>query len=145
MQILAGLLSLFAQHAFGSDRWNQVRQSVPAISYGKLLSVFLAANLLVLGLVMVQVLRPPNFSWNPGDNNQSRHKRPFTGPLRPMSLLNLFFLDKEIDPTTSKGVRLFFGREAPFLLSYYLGAISAFGVSLWLYFSSLREKITLLV
>ena len=61
-----------------------------------------------------------------------------------MSLLNLFFLDKEIDPTTSKGVRLFFGREAPFFLSYYLGAISAFGVSLWLYFSSLREKITLL-
>jgi hypothetical protein len=64
--------------------------------------------------------------------------------LKPVSLLNLFFLDKEIDLTTSKGVGLFFGREAPFFVSYYLGAISAFGISLWLYFSSLREKIILL-
>ena len=41
-------------------------------------------------------------------------------------------------------MRLFFAREAPFFVSYYLGAISVFGISLWFYFSSLREKITML-
>ena len=56
---------------------------MPAISYGKMLSVFVAGNLLVLGLVMVQCFLPLNFFWNPGDNNLSRHKRPFTGPLDP--------------------------------------------------------------
>jgi Bacterial membrane protein YfhO len=65
--------------------------------------------------------------------------------LKPLSLLNLFFLDKEIDLGISRGMRLFFGQEAPFFLTYYLGAISVFGISLWFYFSSLREKITLLV
>jgi Bacterial membrane protein YfhO len=145
MQFLAGSPELFAiSMILVLIDGIKVRQSMPAISYGKLLSVFLTANLLVLGLVMVQVLPTAELFL------ESRRQQPIPPQealhwsLKPMSLLNLFFLDKEIDLTTSKGVLLFFGREAPFFVSYYLGAISAFGVSLWLYFSSLREKITLL-
>ncbi len=145
MQFLAGSPELFAiSMVLVLLHGMAVRRSVPALSYGKLLSVFLAANLLVLGLVMVQVLPTAELFL------ESRRQQPiplqeaFHWSLRPVNLLNLFFLDKEIDSTTSKGMRLFFGRDAPFFVSYYLGVISVFGVSLWLYFSSLREKVTLL-
>ena len=109
-----------------------------------MLSVFVAANLLVLGLVMVQVLPTAELFLESRRQQPIPPQEAFHWSLKPASLLNLFFLDKEIDFTTSKGIRLFFGREVPFFVSYYLGAISAFGISLWLYFSSLREKITLL-
>ena len=122
----------------------RVRQSVPTISYSKLLSILLIANLLVLGLVMVQVLPTTELFLESRRQQPILAQEAFHWSLKPASLLNLFFLDKEIDLTTSKGIRLFFGREAPFFLSYYLGAISFMGISLWLYFSSLREKITLL-
>ena len=145
MQFLAGSPELFviSMILVLIDGMN-FRQSTPAVSYARLLSVFLSANLLVLGLAMVQVLPTAELFL------QSRRQQPIPlqealhWSLKPVSLLNLFFLDKEIDLTTSKGVRLFFGREAPFFVSYYLGAISAFGISLWAYFSSLREKIALL-
>ena len=42
------------------------------------------------------------------------------------------------------GLRFFFAREAPFFVSYYLGAICIFGIGLWVCFSSIREKTTLL-
>jgi hypothetical protein len=145
MQFLAGSPELFAiSMVLVLLDGMRVRQSVPAISYGKLLSFLLGANLLVVGLVMVQVLPTAELFL------ESRRQQPIPPQealhwsLKPKSLLNLFFLDKEIDLTTSRGIHLFFGRETPFFISYYLGAISVFGLSLWLYFSSLREKTTLL-
>jgi hypothetical protein len=58
--------------------------------------------------------------------------------------LNLFFLDKEIDFKNPAGLNLFFVRETPFFVSYYLGAISIFGIGLWFCLSSIREKTALL-
>ena len=145
MQFLAGSPELFAiSMALVLIDGMKFRQSVPAISHGKLLSVFLGVNLLVLGLVMVQVLPTAELFLESRRQQPIPFQEAFHWSLKPASLLNLFFLDKEVDLTTSKGMRLFFGREAPFFVSYYLGAISAFGISLWLYFSSLREKIILL-
>ncbi len=145
MQFLAGSPELFAiSMVLVLLDGMRVRQSVPAISYGKLLLILLAANLLVLGLVMVQVLPTAELFLESRRQQQIPPQEAFHWSLKPASLLNLFFLDKEIDLTTSKGIRLFFGREVPFFVSYYLGAISVFGISLWLYFSSLPEKLTLL-
>jgi Bacterial membrane protein YfhO len=145
IQFLAGSPELFAiSMVLVLLDGMKVRQSVPTISHGKMLSVFLGANLLVLGLVMVQVLPTAELFLESRRQQPIPPQEAFHWSLKPASLLNLFFLDKEIDLTTSKGIRLFFGREAPFFVSYYLGAISAFGISLWFYFSSLREKITLL-
>jgi hypothetical protein len=145
MQFLAGSPELFAiSMVLVLLDGMKVRRSVSTLSRGKLVSVLIAANLLVLGLVMVQVLPTAELFL------ESRRQQPIPPQealhwsLKPVTLLNLFFLDKEIDLSTSKGVRLFFGRETPFFVSYYLGAISALGISLWLYFSSLREKITLM-
>jgi hypothetical protein len=57
MQFLAGSPELFAINmVLVLLDGIRVRQSMPSISYGKLLFILLAANLLVLGLVMMQVL-----------------------------------------------------------------------------------------
>jgi hypothetical protein len=121
-----------------------LRKHVPEISLGKLLYIFLSANFLVVALVMVQLLPTAELFL------ESRRQQPIPPQealhwsLKPLSLLNLFFLDKEIDLTVSRGLRFFFASEPQFLVSYYLGAICLFGLSLWLCFSSIREKITLL-
>jgi Bacterial membrane protein YfhO len=122
----------------------RVKHSASAISYGKLGTVLLAANLLVLALVMVQVLPTAELFLESRRQQLIPSQESLHWSLKPASLLNLFFPDKEIDLTTSKGIKAFFGREAPFFVSYYLGAISFFGISLWLYFSSLPEKVTVL-
>ena len=62
---------------------------------------------------------------------------------QPSTLLNLFFLDKEIEPEISAGVRFFFTRKVPFLLSSYLGIVVLFGVALWFYYGGRREKLIL--
>src|SRR5437016_2408670 len=123
MQFLAGSPELFAiSMVLVLIDGMKVRQSMPAISHGKLLSVFLGANLLVLGLVMVQVLPTAELFLESRRQQPIPSQEAFDWSLKPASLLNLFFPDKEIDLTTSKGIRLFFGREAPFFVSHYLGA-----------------------
>jgi Bacterial membrane protein YfhO len=145
MQFVAGSPELFAiSMVLVLLDGMRVKQSMPTISSVKVWSILLAANLLVLGLVMVQVLPTVELFLESRRQQPIPPQEAFHWSLKPASLLNLFFLDKEIDLTTSKGIRLFFGQEAPLFLSYYLGAISVFGISLWSYFSSLREKITVL-
>ena len=145
IQVLAGSPELFAMSMslvlLDGMRFRKHRTE---ISLSKVLYIFSAANLLILALAMVQFLPTLELFL------ESRRRQPILPQealhwsLKPLSLLNLFFLDKEIDLDTSGGMRFFFGREAPFFLSYYLGAISVFGISLWFCFGSLREKITLL-
>ena len=60
--------------------------------------------------------------------------------LKPLSLINLLIPDKEIDLSEMMGIRFFFALKPAFLITYYLGSISLFGICLWLYYGSLREK-----
>ncbi|HXV81904.1 MAG TPA: YfhO family protein [Candidatus Binatia bacterium] len=145
IQLLAGSPELFAI-SMGLVLLDglRVKQSVATISYWKLSSILLAANLLLLALVMVQLLPTGELFLESRRQQLILPQEAFHWSLKPANLINLFVLDKEIDLATSKGMRLFFGREAPLFVSYYLGALSFFGIILWLYFSSLREKITLL-
>ena len=144
-QFLAGSPELFAiSMALVLLDGIRLRQSTSTLSYGKLVSTLLIANLLVLGLVMVQVLPTAELFLESRRQQLILPQEALHWSLKPVSLLNLFFIDKEIDLTTSKGMRLFFARETPFFVSYYLGAISFFGIILWLHFSSLRERVTVL-
>src|SRR5205823_4483969 len=145
IQFLAGSPELFAlTMALVIIDGIRVKLSYPNVSYRGVIAIFFAANLLVLMLVMIQLLPTVELF------SESRRQRPIPPQevlhwsLKPMSLLNLVFLDKEIDLKNPVGLRLFFAREAPFFVSYYLGAICIFGVSLWVCFSSIREKIILL-
>ena len=145
IQFLAGSPELFAlTMALVMIDGIRVKLSYPNVSYRRVIAIFFAANLLVLMLVMIQLLPTVELF------SESRRQQPIPPQevlhwsLKPMSLLNLVFLDKEVDLTEPASMRLFFAREAPFFVSYYLGAICIFGVSLWVCFSSSREKIILL-
>ena len=118
----------------------RMKSCQPAISYKKIAGVFLAASLLILALTMAQLLPTAELFL------QSRRQQPIHPQeasywsLDPLSLVNLFFLDKEVDLDVAIGTRLFFAREAAFFISYYLGTISLFGICLWFCGGSGREK-----
>ena len=104
-----------------------------------------AANLVVAALGMVQFLPTLELLLH------SRRDRPIPfheasyWSLNPKSLMGLLLPDKEVDYSLPLGVRLFFVRDVPFLLSHYLGVLSLLGISAWAYFSSWKARFTLLV
>jgi hypothetical protein len=146
IQCLAGSPELFAM-SMGLVLLDgmRLRKDGVEVSPGKILYIFLAANLLILAVSMVQFLPTLELFLESRRTQPMLLQEALHWSLNPLSLLNLFFLDKEIDLNISRGMHLFFGNETPFFLSHYLGAISVFGISLWFYFSSLREKVALLV
>ncbi|MEX0804960.1 MAG: hypothetical protein WD688_16825, partial [Candidatus Binatia bacterium] len=123
----------------------RIKTSEPDIPYGRIILIFVCANFLVVGLTMVQLLPTAELFL------ESRRVQPIPlqetlqWSLQPQGLLNLFFLDKEVDSSASVGIRFFFAKEAAFFVSYYLGAISIFGICLWLCSGPLRKKISALL
>lgn len=122
----------------------RIRESEPQISCRRILGLALGGNLFVLAITMAQFLPTAELIMESRRGDSIPAAEALMWSLNPSSLLNLFFLDKEIDPTISIGIRLFFAREVPFLASSYLGAISLFGISLWAYYGTRREKIFLI-
>ncbi|MFQ5902731.1 MAG: hypothetical protein ACE5JO_03485, partial [Candidatus Binatia bacterium] len=107
--------------------------------------VFLVgANALAAGLAMIQVLPTVELLLESRGQFRIPYGEATSWSLHPSSLINLFFLDKEVDTRTGYGMRLFFIRDIPFMISHYMGAISLVGVSLWLFYGSRKEKIVLL-
>jgi hypothetical protein len=122
----------------------KIKASGARISYGRMASIFLYATLLVAALTMVQLLPTAELFLQSRRNEPIPTQEALYWSLRPGNLLNLFFLDKEVDPSASFGMRFFFAREASFFVSYYLGATSVFGICLWLCSGSRLEKLTVL-
>ncbi|MFQ5540291.1 MAG: YfhO family protein, partial [Candidatus Binatia bacterium] len=58
--------------------------------------------------------------------------------------ISFLFLDKEIDLSSLYGLRLFFIRDIPWIVSLYIGVIAFPAILLWLFNSSLRERVVLL-
>ena len=115
------------------------------ITHRKMFFLLFSANGLLAGLAMVQILPTAElFFESRGTLPVSFAEHPLWS-LHPLNLINLFFLDKEVDPNTGQGLRLFFVLETPLLLSHYTGAISLFGICFWLFGSSLKEKVLVLV
>ena len=144
LQFLAGSPEIFAMSvALVLLDGFRVRAVKPEVSVGKIIRLALAGNLLMLALVMAQFLPTAELILESRRGQSIPAVEAFMWSLHPSSLLNLFFLDKEVDLSISTGVRLFFGREVPFLASTYLGLISLFGSALWIYYATRREKIFL--
>jgi hypothetical protein len=122
----------------------RIKASVATLSWVQFVVLFIGHMLFLAGLIMVQALPTAELVL------ESRRQQPIPAQealywsLNPVNLLNLFFIDKVSDPDAAVGMRFFFIREAPFLVSYYLGAFSVFGVALWFCFSSKCEKAVLL-
>lgn len=122
----------------------RVRWAEEKISYLRVLFLPVAANALVFGLAMAQILPTLELFL------ESRWREPLgyvENPLysfNPLSLINLFFIDKEVNLAAGQGVNFFFLRAPPFLVSYYLGTLALIGIVLWLFYASLKEKALLL-
>ena len=122
----------------------RVKRSARELSYGKLISIFLALGFVVIALVMVQLL-PTTELFAESRRQQSILFREATlWSLNPFNLINLFFLDKEVDPTVPVGAYLFFNHDTAFLVTYYLSALSIIGICLWFCLVSLAERAVLL-
>jgi hypothetical protein len=102
------------------------------------------ADLIVAGLSMAQILPTLELF------AESRARAPFTlseasaWSLRPVHLLNFFFIDKEVDIGSYTSPKLFFSNQTPLMISYYMGALVPIGVLFWLYYGSRKEKIVTL-
>jgi hypothetical protein len=114
------------------------------ISYQRVFCLFAAANVLVMGLAMVQILPTAELYLESRGRNPIVYSEAVQWSLHPLRLLNLFFLDTGVDTTLPSGVRLFFAPNIPFFLSHYLGAIALVGVSLWFFYGTRKEKGVLL-
>jgi hypothetical protein len=144
IQFLAGSPELFVfSMAFVLIDGLRVKASEPEVSYVKMMATFICANLLVIALTMVQLLPTAELVLESRRNQPIPAREALLWSLDPLRLLNLFFVDKEIDPSASIGMRLFFGREPSFIVSYYLGNVWSFGICLWLVLGYWRDKVAL--
>jgi hypothetical protein len=118
------------------------REGMPSIV--RALVAIVAANLVVAAIGMAQFLPTLELLL------QSRRDRPIPfgeasyWSLNPTSLIGLLLPDKEVDYSLPVGVRLFFARDIPLLLSHYLGVLALLGISAWAYFSSCKKRLMLL-
>ena len=114
-----------------------------AASYVKPFLLIAAANILLLSLAMAQLM--------PTLELFLQSRRPISIPsqeatawsLSPVGLINFFILDKEVDGSLFNGVRLFFGRDIPFLMSLYMGQLCVFGLCSWFSHARRLEKLVL--
>lgn len=144
LQFLAGSPELFAM-SMGLALLDgfRIRDSEPQVSCQRIAGLALAGNILMLALVMTQFLPTAELILESRRGQSIPAVEAFMWSLNPSSLLNLFFLDKEVDLSLSTGIRLIFARDVPLLVSSYLGLISLFGTALWGYYAPRREKIFL--
>ena len=101
-------------------------------SYTRIFASFVWVNALVVGLAMVQLL-PTLELLRESERTQASSLRWATDfSLQPISLLNLIFLDKEIDISSFDRFQFFFYRAPPFLASLYMGSLFSFGLLAWI-------------
>jgi len=101
------------------------------------------ANLFVVALSMIQLLPTIELFLASRRQEPIPYEEAMNWSLDPWSLVNLIFLDKQVNMRIGDGTQLFFGRHLPFFLSYYFGAIFLFGLCFWLFYSSAKEKLIL--
>ena len=118
----------------------RLRKEEAALTYRRGLLLLAAANFLVVGLAMVQILPTMELFFESRGGKPILFVESAMWSLHPLDLINLFFLDKEVNTSLGSGVRLFFLRDIPFLVSYYMGAISLFGIALYLFYGPRKEK-----
>ena len=141
LQFLAGSPELYAMSvALLCLDGLRIRATEGNFTWRRVFSLIAAANVLVVGLAMVQILPTAELYLESRGRDPIVYPEAVSWSLHPLRLLNLFFLDNEVDTTLPEGVRLFLVPEIPFFISHYLGAISLTGISLWLFYGTRKEK-----
>ncbi len=122
----------------------RLRGDGEARPYRKTLLRFAAANALVLGITMVQVLPTIELFLESRGPSPLNFETASKWSLRPTSLINVFFPSGEIDTNRFSGVHYFFRSDYPFLVSHYMGVACLFGIALWFFYGSWKERYILL-
>lgn len=144
VQLLAGAPEIYAMSQ-GLLLLDGVRLRLQAggPSFFRMVCLLLLANLTVLALAMVQILPTAELFLESRALQPLSYQQSTGFSFQPLSLLNLFFLDKQVDSLAVSGLKLFFSAEVPLIVSLYMGAIALPGLALWFIYSSLKEKIAL--
>lgn len=145
LQFLAGSPELYAM-SLGLLLLDGVRMKLEErnTTYWKSFCLFVSANALVVGLSMVQILLTWELLMESRVSRRIAYVEASAWSLHPVSLINLFFLDKVLEPEALTLPRLLVAPQFPFFVSYYMGWISLIGISLWFYYASKKEKAVLL-
>ncbi len=113
------------------------------MSWVRPLTLIIAANVLVAAVSMVQLLPTLELFLQSRRPTSIPYQEATAWSLHPISLINFFILDKEVDASLFSGVRFFFGRDPPFFISLYMGQICVFGICSWFYCAPRRDKYVL--
>jgi membrane protein YfhO len=113
------------------------------VTYRKVFFLFGAANILVIGLAMVQILPTIELIRESRARRSIDFAETTAWSLHPLQLIDLFFPDKEVDTAKLPPLIPFFIPKIPFLVSHYLGALAPLSISFWFYYVSRKEKILL--
>jgi hypothetical protein len=144
LQILAGSPELFVM-SMGLALLDgfRIRDSEPQVSCFRVFGFALACNLLMVAIIMAQLLPTAELIMGSRRSQSIPAAEAFMWSFNPYSLISLFFPDKEVELNISTGLRLFFTRDVSLLISNYFGIISVFGIALWTYYATRRERIML--
>jgi Bacterial membrane protein YfhO len=144
LQILAGSPELFVMSmGFALLDGFRIRDSEPQVSCFRVFGFALACNLLMVAIIMAQLLPTAELIMGSRRSQSIPAAEAFMWSFNPYSLISLFFPDKEVELNISTGLRLFFTRDVSLLISNYFGIISVFGIALWTYYATRRERIML--
>jgi len=101
-------------------------------SYRKVFSSLLVVYILVVGLSMVQILPTLELLLEASRYQVPSFQLTTQWSFQPVDLLNLFFLDKEIDVTSFDRFQSFFSDPTPLIMSLYMGVLFPFGLWSWI-------------
>lgn len=119
----------------------RMRSQDQRLSIARIVGLLISAILLLVAISMVQVLATGELFLQSHRQQLIPIRESIRWSLKPLNLLNLFFLDKEIDLDSGTGVRLLLAKEPSFFVTYYMGSLSFLGICFWAYFCSWREKL----
>jgi hypothetical protein len=143
LQFLAGSPEFFALSlillVFDSLR---VRSDGGWPSLIRLCGLLGAAILFMAGICMVQILPTIELFLDSGRRESIPTHEAVARSLNPINLLSIFFLDRESDLGTAKGVRYLLTKESPFFITYYMGIVSFLGIFCYFYYCSWRGRLT---
>jgi hypothetical protein len=118
----------------------RLKAEEPIDSSWRLFLIPTATLVLVAGLAMVQILPTAELFVPSRWEQPVAYSETALYSMHPLNLVNLFWLDRQVETAVISGLHLFFLRQVPFLVTYYLGAISLLGLLLWMYYAGRREK-----
>lgn len=141
IQFLAGSPEFYAMSMglFLLDGMRLKAEGEP-LPYGRTLFLFLGANGLVACLAMIQILPTMELFLESRAPAPMDYSVASLYSLRPLSLIDVFFPNGEVDTSVFSGNRYFFRSDVPFMVSHYMGAVSLFGIVLWFFYGSWRER-----